>query len=65
MELARALHRNTDGNPLFLVNTVDDLIGQGQLRAVDGQWRLSGPPEEIASRAPATLWQLAEHRSSA
>ena len=32
VELARVLHRNTDGNPLFLVNTVDDLIVQGQLR---------------------------------
>ena len=48
------LHRNTDGNPLFLVNTIDDLIGQGQLREVDGQWRLSGPAEDIASRAPET-----------
>ena len=35
-ELALVLHRNTDGNPLFLVNTIDDLIGQGQLREVDG-----------------------------
>ena len=62
VELARVLHRNTDGNPLFLVNTVDDLIGQGQLRTVDGQWRLSGPAEDIASRAPATLWQLVEQQ---
>src|SRR6185295_18186063 len=30
-ELALLLHRHTDGNPLFLVNTIDDLIGQGQL----------------------------------
>jgi DNA-binding winged helix-turn-helix (wHTH) protein/predicted ATPase len=60
LELALVLHRNTDGNPLFLVNTIDDLIGQGQLREVDGQWRLSGPAEDIASRAPETLWQLVE-----
>ena len=59
-ELALVLHRNTDGNPLFLVNTVDDLIGQGQLREVDGQWRLSGPAADIASRAPETLWHLVE-----
>src|SRR5262244_3436641 len=31
-ELACVLHRSTEGNPLFLVNTVDDLIDQGRLR---------------------------------
>jgi predicted ATPase len=59
-ELALVLHRNTDGNPLFLVNTIDDLIGQGRLRPADGQWRLSGPAADIAARAPETLWQLVE-----
>src|SRR5499425_3697552 len=59
-ELARSLHRNTEGNPLFLVNTIDDLIGQGQLREIEGQWQLSGPAEDIAARAPETLWQLVE-----
>jgi predicted ATPase/DNA-binding winged helix-turn-helix (wHTH) protein len=61
-ELALVLHRNTEGNPLFLVNTIDYLIGQGQLREVDGQWRLEGPAEDIASRAPETLWQLVERQ---
>jgi predicted ATPase/DNA-binding winged helix-turn-helix (wHTH) protein len=59
-ELPLVLHRNTDGNPLFLVNTIDDLIGQGRLRPADGQWRLSGPAADIAARAPETLWQLVE-----
>ena len=58
--LALALHRNTDGNPLFLVNTVDYLIGQGQLREVDGLWRLSGAVEDIAARTPETLSLLVE-----
>jgi DNA-binding winged helix-turn-helix (wHTH) protein/predicted ATPase len=62
-ELASVLHRNTDGNPLFLVNTIDYLIGQGQLQQeVDGRWRLSGPPEDIASHTPETLWQLVERQ---
>jgi len=60
-ELALVLHRNTEGNPLFLVNTIDDLVAQGQLRDdVDGRWRLSGRPEDVAWWAPKTLWQLAE-----
>ena len=37
-ELPQALHRQTDGNPLFLVNTIDDLIAQGQLSEVGGRW---------------------------
>jgi DNA-binding winged helix-turn-helix (wHTH) protein/predicted ATPase len=59
-DLARVLHRSTDGNPLFLVNTVDYLIAQGQLRAVDGRWGLSGLAEDVASRVPETLWQLVD-----
>jgi len=59
-ELATVLHRTTEGNPLFLVSTIDDLIGQGHLREVDGQWRLAGAAEDIASRAPETLWRLVE-----
>src|SRR6266849_2704562 len=57
------LHRSTEGNPLFLVNTIHDLIGQGQLREIDGQWRLEGPAEDIASRPPETLWQLVERQA--
>lgn len=60
-ELARALHRRTDGNPLFLVNTVEDLIVRGQLlHAVDGQWVLAVPVKDLAVDAPATLRQMVE-----
>src|SRR5215813_1203289 len=62
-DLAAVLHRGTDGNPLFLVNTVDDLIGQGQLQEVDRRWRLSGPAADLAARAPQTLWQLVERQA--
>src|SRR4029453_4849146 len=39
--LAVVLHRITDGNPLFLINTVGDLIARGQLHQSDGRWLLS------------------------
>ena len=61
-DLAAVLHGSTEGNPLFLVNTIDDLIGQGQLREVDGRWRLAGRAEDLAARAPQTLWQLVERQ---
>jgi hypothetical protein len=59
-ELACVLHRSTEGNPLFLVDTVDDLIDQGRLRELEGRWELVGPVDEVAARAPKTLWQLVE-----
>ena len=62
-ELAGVLHRNTDGNPLFVVNTVDYLIARGSSgarRAV----RLSVPVDEIAHGIPETLAQLVRSRSS-
>ena len=59
-ELARALHRRTDGNPLFLVNTIDDLIVRGQLHEVDGQWVLAVPVKDLVLDAPETLWQMVE-----
>jgi predicted ATPase len=62
-QLARVLHRCTDGNPLFLVAAIDDLIGQGQLREVGGQWRLAAPVDAIALEAPDTLWHLVEKQA--
>ena len=62
-QLARVLHRCTDGNPLFLVAAIDDLTGQGQLREVDGQWRLAVPPDAIALEAPDTLWHLVDKQA--
>jgi predicted ATPase len=59
-ELAHALHANTGGNPLFLVNVVDDVLAQGHLREVDGAWRLAVRVERVASGVPRTLWQMVE-----
>ena len=59
-ELALVLHRMTGGNPLFVVNTIDDLIAQGQMCEVDGTWRLSVPVKDVAAGAPETLWQLVD-----
>ena len=61
-ELAGALHRSTDGNPLFLVNMTDDLIAQGQLREVDGRWKLAGAVDDIAPGAPETLARMVERQ---
>ena len=59
-ELALVLHRMTAGNPLFVVNTIDDLIAQGQMCEVDGTWGLSVPVKDVAAGEPKTLWQLVD-----
>jgi DNA-binding winged helix-turn-helix (wHTH) protein/predicted ATPase len=59
-DFAPMLHRHTDGNPLFLVNTIDLLLAQGQLQQVDGRWVLSVPVKSLGLDAPATLWQMIE-----
>jgi predicted ATPase len=59
-ELTLALHRMTAGNPLFVVNTIDELIAQGQMCEVGGTWGLSVPVKDVAAGAPETLWQLVD-----
>jgi predicted ATPase len=59
-ELGRAVHRNTDGNPLFIVNMVDYLVAQGVIAEVDGCWRLRTAVEEIGRGVPESLRQLIE-----
>lgn len=60
--LPRLLQRRTDGNPLFLVTTVDDLVARGQLVQREGGWALAVPVEQLAIDAPDTLWQMVEQQ---
>jgi hypothetical protein len=42
------LHQRTGGNPLFVVNVVQDWITQGVLVEVDGHWELGRAVEDAA-----------------
>jgi predicted ATPase len=57
-QLAQAIHARTDGNPLFIVNVVHDLIARGAVAEVDGQWMLKGPLEDVANAVPDNLRQM-------
>src|SRR5262245_6769799 len=59
-DFARVLHENTSGNPLFLVNVIDDLVGREDVRDVDGRWTLAVPVHRVASGVPRTLWQMVD-----
>lgn len=56
--LAALIHKQTDGNPLFMINAADHLVTQGFLTATDGQWALRVALEEIERAVPHTLRQL-------
>ncbi len=44
-ELAASVHRRTEGNPLFMVHVLNDLVERGALVARDGCWELCAPVE--------------------
>jgi hypothetical protein len=46
-ELARAIHRSTDGHPLFMVTMVDYLTRQGWVTAIVGRWQVTAGLAEI------------------
>jgi DNA-binding winged helix-turn-helix (wHTH) protein/predicted ATPase len=62
-EVARVLHQRTEGNPLFLVNMVSDLVAQGMLVEVEGCWTLQHGIEAIDSRVPESIRQLVTKQS--
>ena len=53
--LTAILRRQTGGNPLFLINAVDHLVGCGLIDAADGQWSLRASAAEIERAVPESL----------
>jgi DNA-binding winged helix-turn-helix (wHTH) protein/predicted ATPase len=60
-DLGRAVHHGTDGNPLFMVNVVDDLVARRSIVDVSGRWRLDVAVDEVARGVPEGLRQLIEN----
>jgi predicted ATPase len=56
--LAALLHRRTDGNPLFLVSVVEDLVTQGALVQHDENWTLVEEGATIERSVPENIRQL-------
>jgi DNA-binding winged helix-turn-helix (wHTH) protein/tetratricopeptide (TPR) repeat protein len=50
-QLARVIHQRTEGNPLFMVNVVNDLLAQGKLDSAS-----------VEVSVPATLRQMIERQ---
>ena len=60
--LAHILYQRTQGNPLFLVMMVDDLIRQGVLQEGETGWALVGEVSVLAGELPESLRQLIEQQ---
>ena len=59
-ELARAVHQRTDGNPLFMVRVVDELVALRMVEPEDDRWWLRRPVAEIGRAVPEGLRALIE-----
>jgi DNA-binding winged helix-turn-helix (wHTH) protein len=56
--LAAFVHRRTDGNALFTVAMVDDLVRGGHLVEIDGTWTLRGSVAALGDGLPDDLRRL-------
>jgi DNA-binding winged helix-turn-helix (wHTH) protein/predicted ATPase len=59
-ELGPAIHRSTEGNPLFMVNVVDYWLSQQVLVETAGGWQLTARLEDVAAGVPDSLRQMIE-----
>jgi tetratricopeptide (TPR) repeat protein len=56
--LAAQVYERTEGNALFMVNMLDDLVSAGLLVQRDGLWRIDGSIDSATGRIPSGLQEL-------
>jgi predicted ATPase len=61
-ELARVIHRRTDGNPLFMARILEHVVAKGWLAQSDGEWTLKADPKSLEREIPADVRELIEQR---
>jgi adenylate cyclase len=57
-DLAPLIHQRTDGNPLFVVAVVEELIRRGQLAATDAGWAMSVAAARLQVAVPEDLLEM-------
>src|SRR5262245_8860452 len=63
-DLRHAIHRPTEGNPLFIVNVVDYWLSKRVLVETAGEWQLTARVEDAAAGVPESLRQMIEKQLS-
>jgi predicted ATPase len=61
-ELARVIHRHTEGNPLFMVGLLEHMVSQEWLAQSDGQWALKVDLNTLELGIPDNLRELIDRR---
>ena len=56
--LAKLIHHNSGGNPLFMVAIVRDMVKRGLIAQYLGAWNLTAPLQDIYRGIPDTLQQM-------
>jgi DNA-binding winged helix-turn-helix (wHTH) protein len=59
-DLAKLLHRHSEGNPLFMVAALNDMFERDVLFRENGELKLRVPLEEVDLQVPETLRQMVE-----
>src|SRR5262249_49167083 len=63
--LGSAIHKRTEGNPLFMVKLVDYLAAQGLIVHQHGEWTVQADIGEIERSVPESLRQVIERQLDA
>ena len=58
--LAALMHRQSEGNPLFMTAIAAELVKHSFMVNADGKWKLTVPLEQIELGVPETLQQMLE-----
>ena len=61
-DLARVINQRTEGNPLFMVSLVADLVARGLVVRGGERWELRAELEDVAVGVPESLRQMIERR---
>jgi predicted ATPase len=59
-DLVSLIHERTEGNPLFMVNTINHLMAEGLIARQDDGWQLTAPVDAIKPGVPDSIRQLIE-----
>jgi len=57
-DVIRRLHCRSDGNPLFLIDIVRDLVANGLIANADGAWKVEGIAAAVGVTTPSSIRQL-------
>jgi class 3 adenylate cyclase len=63
-ELAEAVYRQTEGNPLFIQEVIRYAAESGLIKREDGQWVAEGGPESLLNQIPEGLRDVIGRRLS-